>query len=255
MKNIILEKQNNTLTITVNRPDKLNALNIDLIGELNDIFSNYRNDESIKSVILTGAGDKSFVAGADIKEMSSFSQSEAANYSNSGIELFNSIESYSKPVIAAVNGYALGGGLELALSCHIRYISKTAILGLPEVSLGLIPGFGGTQRLKNIVGLGVAVELITSAKHIDSEEAYRIGLANKICDNALEDSFLLSKNISKNSPLAVKAAIQAIVSGNNANYYDSFDIENNLFSQLFGSKDTKEGIEAFLERRKPNFDK
>ena len=123
------------------------------------------------------------------------------------------------------------------------------------MSLGLIPGFGGTQRLKNIVGLGIAIEMITSAKHVDSDEAIRIGLANKVCDNLLEDSLLLSEKISKNSPLAIRSAIQSIVSGENANYYDSFDIENNLFSQLFGSDDTKEGISAFLERRKPKFNK
>jgi len=255
MKNIKLEIQKHTLIITINRPDKLNALNVDLISELGDVFSSYREDKSIRSIVVIGAGDKSFVAGADIKEMSVFSESEAASYSNRGIELFNNIESYSKPVIAAINGYALGGGLELALSCHIRYISKTAILGLPEVSLGLIPGFGGTQRLKNIVGLGIAIEMITSAKHVDSDEAIRIGLANKVCDNLLEDSLLLSEKISKNSPLAIRSAIQSIVSGENANYYDSFDIENNLFSQLFGSDDTKEGISAFLERRKPKFNK
>ena len=253
MNNLKLEKKDKALIITINRPDKLNALNVNLINELNDTFSNNRDDNSINAVIVTGAGGKSFVAGADIKEMSAFSPSDAASYSNSGIELFNNIESYSKPVIAAINGYALGGGLELSLSCHIRYISKTAILGLPEVSLGLIPGFGGTQRLRNIVGLGIAIEMITSAKHLNSDEALRIGLANKICKDVLEDSLLLCQKISSNSPMAIKSAIQSIISGENVNYYDSFDIENNLFSQLFTSSDTREGIDAFLEKRKPKF--
>ena len=255
MKNLKLKNIDDALVITINRPDKLNALNVNVIKELNDVFSKNRDDETISSVIITGSGEKSFVAGADIKEMSTFSASDAANYSKNGIDLFNNIESYSKPVIAAINGYALGGGLELALSCHIRYASKTAVLGLPEVSLGLIPGFGGTQRLKNIVGLGVAIEMITSAKHITSEDAFRIGLANKICDDVLEDSLLLCKKISSNSPMAIKSAIQSIISGENVNYYDSFDIENNLFSRLFNSPETKEGIDAFLEKRKPKFKK
>ena len=253
MKNLKLKKTEKTLIITINRPDELNALNSALINELDDVFSNNRDDNNISSVIITGAGSKSFVAGADIKEMANFSSSAAAAFSSHGIELFNNIESYSKPVIAAINGYALGGGLELALSCHIRYISKNAILGLPEVSLGLIPGFGGTQRLRSIVGLGIAIEMITSAKHINSDEALRIGLANKICKDVLEESLLLCQKISLNSPMAIKTAIQSIILGKNANYYDSFDIENNLFSQLFTSSDTKEGIDAFLEKRKPKF--
>ena len=185
--------------------------------------------------------------------MSSFSSTDAIKYSNKGINLFNIIESYPKPVIAAVNGYALGGGLELALACHIRYISKNATLGLPEVSLGLIPGFGGTQRLRNIVGLGNAIEIITSANYIKAEDAVRLGLANKICDNALEESIALCGKISKNSTIAIKNAIQSIVSGMNVNYYDSFSIENNLFSQLYDAEDSKEGMLAFLERRKPKF--
>ena len=253
MKNIKLKNVENILLVTVNRPKKLNALNTEVIDELGSIFIDYRDDSSVKAVILTGEGDKSFIAGADIKEMSSFTPSQASNYSNKGIELFNNIESYSKPVVAAINGYALGGGLELALACHIRYVSKAAVLGLPEVSLGLIPGFGGTQRLRNIVGLGVAIEMITSANHIKSDEALRIGLANKVCDNVIDDSISLCKKIASNSSASVKAAIQSIVSGKNTNYYDSFNIENNLFSQLFNSSDTKEGIDAFLNRRKPKF--
>jgi len=255
MKTLKLKNIDNTLIVTINRPDKLNALNVNVIKELNEVFSENRDNGNISSVIVTGSGEKSFVAGADIKEMSTFSTSAAADYSKNGIELFNNIESYSKPVIAAINGYALGGGLELALSCHIRYVSKTAILGLPEVSLGLIPGFGGTQRLKNIVGLGVAIEMITSANHITSEDAFKIGLVNKICEDVVKDSLLLCKKISSNSPMAIKSAIQSIISGENVSYYDSFDVENNLFAQLFDSSETKEGIDAFLEKRKPNFKK
>ncbi len=254
MKNIKLDKIEKTLLVTINRPDKLNALNNDVIDEISSIFIDSREDSNVKAIIITGEGDKAFIAGADIKEMSSFSPSEASIYSNKGIELFNTIESFSKPVIAAVNGYALGGGLELALACHIRYVSEAAILGLPEVSLGLIPGFGGTQRLREIVGLGIAIEMIISAKHIHADEALRVGLANKICNNVVDDSIELCKKISSNSSSAVKSAIQSIVSGKNTNYYDSFNIENNLFSQLSDSNDTKEGIDAFLNKRKPNFE-
>lgn len=253
MKNIKTNLEENTLVITINRPDKLNALNETVLTELESIIIDNRDKPNIKCVIITGEGDKAFVAGADIKEMSSFSSMDAIKYSNKGINLFNIIESYPKPIIAAVNGYALGGGLELALACHIRYISKNAILGLPEVSLGLIPGFGGTQRLRNIVGLGNAIEIITSANHIKSEDAKKLGLANKICDNVLEESIELCKKISKNSSTAIRNAIQSIVSGMNVNYYDSFSIENNLFSQLYDTLDSKEGMLAFLERRKPKF--
>ena len=253
MKNIKTNLEENTLVITINRPDKLNALNETVLTELESIIIDNRDKPNIKCVIITGEGDKAFVAGADIKEMSSFSSMDAIKYSNKGINLFNIIESYPKPIIAAVNGYALGGGLELALACHIRYISKNAILGLPEVSLGLIPGFGGTQRLRNIVGLGNAIEIITSANHIKSEDAKKLGLANKICDNVLEESIELCKKISKNSSTAIRNAIQSIVSGMNVNYYDSFSIENNLFSQLYETEDSKEGMLAFLDRRKPKF--
>ena len=253
MKNIKTNLEENTLVITINRPDKLNALNETVLTELESIIIDNRDKPNIKCVIITGEGDKAFVAGADIKEMSAFSSMDAIKYSNKGINLFNIIESYPKPIIAAVNGYALGGGLELALACHIRYISKNAILGLPEVSLGLIPGFGGTQRLRNIVGLGNAIEIITSANHIKSEDAKKLGLANKICDNVLEESIELCKKISKNSSTAIRNAIQSIVSGMNVNYYDSFSIENNLFSQLYETEDSKEGMLAFLQRRKPKF--
>ena len=253
MKNIKTDLQENTLVITINRPDKLNALNERVLEELESIIIDNREKSNIKCLIITGEGDKAFVAGADIKEMSTFSSMDAINYSKKGINLFNAIESYPKPIIAAVNGYALGGGLELALACHIRYISKNTILGLPEVSLGLIPGFGGTQRLRNIVGLGNAIEIIASANHITAEDAERLGLANRICDNSLEESIVLCKKISKNSSTAIKNAIQSIVSGMNVSYYDSFDIENNLFSQLFETEDSKEGMLAFLDRRKPRF--
>ena len=253
MKYINLETQNNILIIHINRPEKLNALNSIVIKELDNVLSLSQNDKTIKSIIITGSGEKAFVAGADIEEMEQFTRSEASEYSNSGINLFNRIETYTKPIIAAIDGYALGGGCELAMSCHIRYASKKSLIGLPEVSLGLIPGYGGTQRLRNLVGLGKACELIFSAKSIKAEEALAIGLINKICTDPLLESIELASKISENSSLAIKYAIQAITSGLNTNYFDSFDIENNLFSNLFESYDSKEGIKAFLNKRKPKF--
>ena len=253
MKYIKLEIKDKTLIIYLNRVEKLNALNSTMIKELDKVFTQYLNDESVRCVVITGAGDKSFVAGADIKEMEAFSSLEAADYSNKGINLFNKIEAYTKPIIASINGYALGGGCELAMACHIRYASPKSLIGLPEVTLGLIPGYGGTQRLRNLVGLGKASELIFSGKYIKSEEALKIGLINKICEDPMEESVALANKISKNSPLAIKYAIQSMVSGLNNNYLDSFDIENNLFSNLFDTDDSKEGINAFLNKRPPKF--
>ena len=253
MKYIKLKIKDKTLIIYINRVEKLNALNSTMIKELDEVLNQYLNDESVRCVIITGAGDKSFVAGADIKEMEAFSPLEAADYSNKGINLFNKIEAYTKPIIASINGYALGGGCELAMACHIRYVSPRSLLGLPEVTLGLIPGYGGTQRLRNLVGLGKASELIFSGKYIKSEEALKIGLINKICEDPMEESIKLANKISQNSPLAIKYAIQSMVSGLNNNYLDSFDIENNLFSNLFDTSDSKEGISAFLNKRTPEF--
>ena len=253
MKYIKTEIDFKTAILTVDREKKLNALNSDVIVELNEIIDNYIADSSISSIIITGAGNKSFIAGADIAQMLEFSSLEASNYSKNGILLFNKIEKSPKPIIAAINGYALGGGCELALACHIRYSSEESLFGLPEVTLGLIPGFGGTQRLKRIVGPGLANELIFSGKYVDSKEALRIGLVNKMCDDVIEESMKLCNIISKNSPLAISHAIKSMACGEDVSYFDSFDIENNFFSQLFNSYDSKEGMQAFVEKRKPLF--
>ena len=253
MKYINTHIDDKILILTINREKKLNALNSDAINELDQVFSDNISNDSINCIVITGFGEKSFVAGADISEMKEFNSEEASNYSNRGINLFNKIESYSKPIIAAINGYALGGGCELAMACHIRYASRNTLIGLPEVTLGLIPGYGGTQRLRKLIGLGNACELIFSGKYIDSKKAEQIGLINKVCEDVLADSISLAKKISKNSPLAIKHAIQSIRLGMNDSYFNSFGIENNFFSSLFESFDTKEGINAFLEKRKPHF--
>ena len=253
MKYLNIKRLEKTLLITIDRQEKLNALNSGVLDELLNTLNICRDDKKIGCVVIAGAGKKSFVAGADIKEMSKFNVSDAAIYSEKGINLFNNIESFTKPVIAAIDGYTLGGGLELALACHIRYSSENSLFGLPEVSLGLIPGYGGTQRLRNIVGLGNACEIIFSANYIKADRALSIGLVNKISASVVEDSVELSNKISKNSPLAIKYAIQSMVSGMNTTYFDSFNIENNLFSSLFDSEDAKEGIDAFINKRSPVF--
>ena len=253
MKYIKTKINANTGIITIHREDKLNALNSDVIEELSKSFDIFIDNSSIASIIITGAGKKSFVAGADIGQMLDFDALEASNYSKDGIVLFNKIEKSPKPTIAAINGYALGGGCELALACHVRYSGKNSFFGLPEVTLGLIPGFGGTQRLKRIVGIGYANELIFSGKYIDAKEALRIRLVNKVCDDVLEEAIKLSSIIAKNSPLAISYAIKSITCGEDVSYFDSFDVENNFFSQLFNSYDSKEGMKAFIEKRKPLF--
>jgi enoyl-CoA hydratase len=250
---ITFSEENSVTTITINKPESLNALNKQIINELSEAFSELEKNSACRVIILTGEGQKSFVAGADIKEFSDFDSSNAENLARTGQDyLFNKIENLKKPVIAAVNGFALGGGLELAMSCHIRYASENAKLGLPEVTLGLIPGYGGTQRLPKLVGKGWANEMIFSAKMISAEKAKEIGLVNEVfnSDNLLEECNNLAKIISRNSPLAIEKAIKAV------NLHDTeqgFETEIKAFGELFDLEDKKEGVTAFLEKRKPNF--
>lgn len=252
-ENILLEKRDKTTIITINRPDSLNALNGNTIQELSNALELIENDTECRVIIITGSGQKSFVAGADIKEFSDFGQNEAEELARNGHnQLFNKIENLKKPVIAAVNGFALGGGLELALSCHIRYASDNAKLGLPEVTLGLIPGYGGTQRLPKLVGKGIANEMIFSAKMITAEKAKEIGLVNEVfpIDELLPKTIELATIISKNSPQGISKAIAAINASENEN---GFELEIKSFGELFDLADKKEGVTAFLEKRKPNF--
>ncbi|NEN22106.1 enoyl-CoA hydratase [Cryomorpha ignava] len=253
--NLIISNEGALRTITINRPEKLNALNRAVIKELSDALSQAENDKGVRAVILTGAGEKAFVAGADISEFAHFSNEEGQKLSAEGHKLlFNAVEKMGTPVIAAVNGFALGGGLELAMSCHIRVASDNARVGLPEVSLGVIPGYGGTQRLAQFIGKGRALEMITTAQMITAAEAHNMGLMNHVVPQVelMEKCVEIAKKIIRNSPVAIKAAIRAV----NAQYtenVDGYSVEIDAFGSCFGSDDFKEGTTAFLEKRKPNF--
>jgi enoyl-CoA hydratase len=254
-KNLLTKSQNNILYITINRPDKLNALNKETIQELGDAFTMGDTDSSIKVIILTGSGEKAFVAGADISEFASFSIDQGKLLSKTGHDiLFNLIENMNTPVIAAINGFALGGGLELAMSCHIRVASENAKMGLPEVSLGVIPGYGGTQRLPQLVGKGKAFEMIFTAGKIGAAEAASLGLVNHCVPQAelISKCESIAAEIIKNSPSAIASAIRSV----NAGYkdgVDGFHAEITEFGKCFDNEDFKEGTNAFLEKRKAVF--
>ena len=252
---IIQHKSDGILTITIERPQALNALNAEVIKQLAEAIDRAQTDSEVKTIVITGSGDKAFVAGADIKEFADYSGKEGKALAQQGQDsLFNRIERSSKPVIAAVNGFALGGGLELALACHIRIASDNARMGLPEVSLGVIPGYGGTQRLPQIVGKGKAMEMILSAKMMGANDAAACGLVNAVVPpgDLLETAHNMARSIMKNSPKAVATAIQAVL----AAYEDGingFQEEINCFGASFETEDFKEGTQAFIEKRKPTF--
>ncbi|WP_089858096.1 enoyl-CoA hydratase/isomerase family protein [Chryseobacterium taeanense] len=252
-ENILLDKEDKISIITINRPESLNALNAKTISEISSALDELNSDATCRVIILTGSGEKSFVAGADIKEFSDFGQEKAEELARNGQNsLFNKIENMTKPVIAAVNGFALGGGLELAMACHIRYASENAKLGLPEVTLGLIPGYGGTQRLPKLVGKGIANEMIFSAKMIPAQRAKEIGLVNEVypIEELLTKTRELANIIARNSPMAISKAIHAV---NLSDTDKGFETEIRYFGELFDLDDKKEGVSAFLEKRKPNF--
>lgn len=252
-ENILINHEDRTTIITINRPQSLNALNAKTIMELSNALDEISKDTNCRVAIITGSGEKSFVAGADIKEFSDFGTSAAEELARNGQNiLFNKIENLNKPVIAAVNGFALGGGLELAMACHIRYASDNARLGLPEVTLGLIPGYGGTQRLPKLVGKGLANELIFSAKMIPAQRAKEIGLVNDVLtlEELLPKTKELAKQIAQNSPMGITKAIQAV---NQSDSSTGFETEIKAFGELFEMDDKKEGVAAFLEKRKPSF--
>ena len=254
-ENILVEKKDSLAQITINRPKKLNALNKATIIELNEAFEGLEDDTNIRAIILTGSGEKAFVAGADISEFADFSVDEGTRLSKLGHDtLFDYVENLSTPVIAAVNGFALGGGLELAMSCHFRIASDNAKMGLPEVSLGVIPGYGGTQRLPQLVGKGKAMEMIMTAGMISADEAKENGLVNHVTtqEELLPLAEKTASKIIRNSSVAISAAIRAV----NAGFEDGvngFDVEVDEFGECFGTDDFMEGTDAFLNKRKPNF--
>jgi enoyl-CoA hydratase len=255
MNNIILTTANSIATITINRPEKLNALNVATIQELHEAFSGLEKDNEIRVIILTGTGEKAFVAGADIAEFAHFSMEEGAKLAAEGQQkLFDFVENLSKPVIAAVNGFALGGGLELAMACHFRVASDNAKMGLPEVSLGVIPGYGGTQRLPQLVGKGRAMEMIMTAGMITADDAYRVGLVNHTVPQPelLEFCNGIANKIIRNSPTAISQAVAAVNSGFVAGE-NGYQTEISNFGKCFGTEDFKEGTTAFLEKRKAVF--
>ena len=250
-----LEFFNKTAIIFINRPDKLNALNSIVMSELKHCFSELKKNEDVYAVIITGSGEKAFAAGADISELKNLNMIAAKEYAEKGQEVFNLIENINKPVIAAVNGFALGGGCELALACHIRLASENARFGQPEVNLGLIPGYGGTQRLTRLINPGRSMELILTGDIIDAQEAFRLGLVNKVYPliDLLNKAKELANTITSKGQFAVKQALKAINICDEVSYSQGLKYEASLFSLCCGTDDFKEGTSAFLEKRKPTF--
>ena len=251
LENTKVEQDGAIVVITMNRPKALNALNDQTLGELDRIFSCIETEAEVLGVIITGEG-KGFVAGADISQMNGYGAEEGRNYANRAQTLFNKIEGLEKPVIAAVNGYALGGGCELSMSCDIRICADTAVFGQPEAGLGITPGFGGTQRLARLVGPGMAKQLIYTAKNIKADEALRIGLVNSIypAQELQPAAEKLAGTIAKNAPIAVRACKKAINDGLQVDMDRAVTIEEKLFGSCFETADQKEGMGAFLEKRK-----
>ena len=255
MENLQLTVSDGIATLVINRPKQLNALNKQTLSEINEAFESMRNNDAVKVVIMTGSGEKAFVAGADIKEFADFSGAEGSDLAKTGhMTVFNVIEEFSKPVIAAINGFALGGGLELAMAAHVRIASDNARMGLPETSLGVIPGYGGTQRLPQLIGKGRALEMIFSAKMIDASTALNYGLVNAVVPQETLKSTAekMAHDFMKNSIVAMGYAIEAV----NAGMLEGaigYDVEVQAFGDCFETADFKEGTTAFLEKRKPKF--
>ena len=254
-KNLLLDINKHIAVLTLNRPEKLNALNHETLTELHHAFTILNEDENIFVIILTGAGEKAFVAGADISEINKLNLLDGKKFAEFGQSVFSMIEKFDKPVIAAVNGFALGGGCELALSCHIRLASENAKFGQPEVNLGIIPGYGGTQRLTRLVNSGRAAEMILTADMIDAGEAYRIGLVNKVYPQSELQSkaFEMASKIASKGQQAIRFALKSIKVVDEVSLQQGQNIEAAMFALCCGTKDFKEGTQAFLEKRKPAF--
>ncbi len=252
MTNILLEKKGLYAVATINRPKALNALNSEVLSDLDELVQTVSADADIRALVITGSGEKAFVAGADIGEMSTLTPEEGEAFGKHGNDVFRKLETLPLPTIAAVNGFALGGGCELSMSCDIRICADTAVFGQPEAGLGITPGFGGTQRLARLVGPGMAKQLIYTAKNIKADEAYRIGLVNAVypLDELMPAAEKMAETIAKNAPIAVRACKKAINEGLEVAMDDAVVIEEKLFGSCFKTADQIEGMSAFLEKRK-----
>ncbi len=255
LQTIIYEKRDGTAVVTLNRPEALNALNRQSLTEVSQVFEDIRLDGAVAGVILTGTGSRAFAAGADIKELAALTPAEAAALAKRGHALMNAIEMLGKPVIAAVNGYALGGGCELSMACTVRIAAENAKFGQPEVTLGLIPGYGGTQRLSRLIGKGRALQMILSGQSIDAHEAFRIGLVNEVVSGeellVRAESMLASMTV--NAPIALRLAIEAVNQGLDSSLENGCALEASLFGLCASTADRTEGTGAFLAKRKPKF--
>ena len=252
MTNILLEKKGLYAVATINRPKALNALNSEVLSDLDELVQTVSADADIRALVITGSGEKAFVAGADIGEMSTLTPEEGEAFGKHGNDVFRKLETLPIPTIAAVNGFALGGGCELSMSCDIRICADTAVFGQPEAGLGITPGFGGTQRLARLVGPGMAKQMIYTAKNIKADEAYRIGLVNAVypLDELMPAAEKMAETIAKNAPIAVRACKKAINEGLEVEMDDAVVIEEKLFGSCFKTADQIEGMSAFLEKRK-----
>src|SRR5438270_2753723 len=255
MENVRTENRDGVLIITVDRPKVLNALNAQTVEEIGEAFEAARNDDGVKAVIVTGGGEKAFVAGADINELAKMTPLSGKATASKGQGVFFEIERFPKPVIAAINGYALGGGCELALACHIRIASETAQIGLPEVTLGIIPGYGGTQRLARLVGKGKALEIICTADRVNAADAEKMRLVNRVvpADQLMSVAEEMARKIASRGPVAGRCAIEAGMSGSEMPFEEGQFLEATLFGLLCATDDMKEGMKAFLEKRAAKF--
>jgi enoyl-CoA hydratase len=255
-ENLHVEREDGIAVVTVSRPAKLNALNGRTLEELDACFASLASDDGVKGVILTGAGEKAFVAGADIEELAGLDADAGRALSERGHRVFDRIEWLGKPVVAAVNGFALGGGCELALACHVRIASENASLGTPEVKLGLICGYGGTQRLPRLIGRGAALEILLTGERVSAQEALRVGLVNRVVprEELLAAARSLLRQMIVNGPLALRATLEAVHGGADRPLAEAQDSEAQLFGELCASQDAREGTRAFLEKRAPRFE-